>query len=1118
MGAEGNYQVLIGKLDAFIRKFYLNRLIRGVLYTAAVLVSAYLLFSVLEYRFYFSSSTRNVLLYGLLAGTGYMTVRFIALPLAQYYRLGKVISHKEAARIIGTHFQDIQDKLLNILELREQTGALADAASMALIEAGINQKMERIRPIPFTLAIDLRKNKKYLPYALPPLAVLVFMLFAAPNVLKDSNMRLFNPNTHFEKQAPFSFLIQSKELEVVQYDDFTLKLNMSGNVLPELVAINTPSGTYTMQKDGPDAFTYVFNKVAGDTKFYFTANGYSSKEYTLKVVPKPTLLNFNIDVNYPDYTGLKDITLQNTGDLLVPEGTQLKWTFNTEHTDRIEMFFGGQKFQAKQEDDDQYIADRRAMQNELYKIGIGNAQVYGKDTISYAISVVPDAYPQINAEQFVDSTDDKFLYFLGQVSDDYACKQLQFFYRIEGLDGDNNFYTREENKSPVAIPAVKETRFTSAFDLRAKNLQPGDRVTYYFEVWDNDGVHGSKSTRTPAMQYVVPTIDELQDIKDDNNENIKNKLDDVLKDLNDVQKQTDKIEEKLLDKKELNWEDKKQLENLLQKNQSIQEQVKDLQQEFNKNVEMQKEYLQTDPEILEKQEKLQEMFEEVLPDEMQKLMEEIQQLMEQLNREQGMEEMKKMEMNNEQLENELDRMLELFKQLELEQKMQETVDKLNELAEDQQKLAEETDQKQSNSQELQEKQEELNKQFDDIQQDMKDMQEMNEQLEQKKDLGNTEEQQKQADQQQQQASQNLKQNNKKNASQNQKSAAQKMQEMAKEMQNAMQQSGMEQQQEDMNALRRLIDNLVTLSVEQEDLMKEVKGMKSSNPKFVDLMAQQQKIKEDSKMVEDSLNALAKRIFQISSFITRELSAVNDGLAETVEQMGDREVAKSNLYQQQVMTGYNNLALMLDEVMQQMQEQMAKSMPGSQMCQKPGGSSDSQLPSMSEMQKQLNEQLNKMKGQMEQGKKPGGNQGMSQELAEMAQRQAALRQALQELAEQLGGGNTEDGKLAKQLEQIADKMDQTEEDIVNKRITQETLKRQEEILTRLLEAEESDRQRKQDNERQSNTANEINRTIPPAIEEYLKKRNAELDLYKTVSPDLKPFYKNLVEEYLRDINQ
>ena len=142
--------------------------------------------------------------------------------------------------------------------------------------------------------------------------------------------------------------------------------------------------------------------------------------------------------------------------------------------------------------------------------------------------------------------------------------------------------------------------------------------------------------------------------------------------------------------------------------------------------------------------------------------------------------------------------------------------------------------------------------------------------------------------------------------------------------------------------------------------------------------------------------------------------------------------------------------------------------------------------------------------------------MSKELAEMAQKQAALRQALQQLADELGGGNTEDGKLAKELQKIADQMDQTEEDIVNKRITLETIQRQEEILTRMLEAEDSERQRKQDNERQSNTAKEISRPIPPEIQEYLKKRAAELDLYKTVSPELKPFYKNLVEEYLRSI--
>ncbi|HRF75624.1 MAG TPA: hypothetical protein PLB46_03565, partial [Chitinophagales bacterium] len=153
----------------------------------------------------------------------------------------------------------------------------------------------------------------------------------------------------------------------------------------------------------------------------------------------------------------------------------------------------------------------------------------------------------------------------------------------------------------------------------------------------------------------------------------------------------------------------------------------------------------------------------------------------------------------------------------------------------------------------------------------------------------------------------------------------------------------------------------------------------------------------------------------------------------------------------------------------------------------------------------------------QSQQKGGQSGMSKELAEMAQKQAMIREALEKMAKELGGGNTEDGKLAKQLQQLADQMDKTEEDIVNKQISIETLKRQEEILTRLLEAEESERKRKQDNERKSNTANEINRPVPPAIEEYLKKRNAELDLYKTVSPELKPFYKNLVEEYLRSIS-
>lgn len=48
-----------------------------------------------------------------------------------------MINHEEAAKIIGTHFTDVKDKLLNVLQLKSQSVGFTDRS---LIEASINQK------------------------------------------------------------------------------------------------------------------------------------------------------------------------------------------------------------------------------------------------------------------------------------------------------------------------------------------------------------------------------------------------------------------------------------------------------------------------------------------------------------------------------------------------------------------------------------------------------------------------------------------------------------------------------------------------------------------------------------------------------------------------------------------------------------------------------------------------------------------------------------------------------------------------------------------------------------------------------------------------------------------
>jgi len=175
-----NYDHLINKLDQFIRKFYLNQLIRGALYSVA---------SVLGYQFYFDSSIRKLIFFGFIGVSGFIVSLFIITPLLKYFKLGKQINHDKAANIIGEHFSDVNDKLLNVLQLKRQNSG---STSQDLINASINQKTESIKLVPFKSAIDLSGNKKYLKYALPPAMILLGIMLASPTLITKSTHRLIN--------------------------------------------------------------------------------------------------------------------------------------------------------------------------------------------------------------------------------------------------------------------------------------------------------------------------------------------------------------------------------------------------------------------------------------------------------------------------------------------------------------------------------------------------------------------------------------------------------------------------------------------------------------------------------------------------------------------------------------------------------------------------------------------------------------------------------------------------------------------------------------------------------------------------------------------------------------
>lgn len=1101
-----NYSLLIQKLDAFIRKHYLNQLLRGLIYSAAIILAAFIVFNIIEYRYYLPSAGRKFLFFGFLAGSAALLYKLVAAPLLRYYRLGKIISHEQAAQIVGSHFGNVQDKLLNILQLKKQSETTAEKD---LLLAGINQKTESIKLVPFTSAIDLGKNKKYLRYLALPLLALLAIMIGAPNIIKDGTRRLVYNNVNFEKPAPFRFTVKNTSLRAVQFENFPLEITVDGEALPENVFIKVEGYAYKMNRKTPTEYQYNFINLQQSQEFVVSAAGYESKPYTLEVLPKPMIVNFEVVLDYPAYTGKKDETLRNIGDLTIPAGTKARWELNAKSTSTISFRFAEKQINADRTAEQLFTLAETPVQNGYYTVTISNEYLQNADSIAYAITVIPDLHPAISVQPIEDSASLRYLYFTGEISDDYGLSKLQLKYKIQQDNEDS-----KEEYLAVSVPFTKGeyAQFSHYWDLKELGLQPGQGVTYFFEVWDNDAIHGSKSTRSTTLQFKMPSLDELEKETKESNEEIKGGLDKTISKAEQLKKEIQTAQEKLLQKKNLNWEDKKTMEDLLEKQQSMEEAIQQLQEELNNNISKQQEFKDVNPEILQKQQKLQELFNEVLSDEMKELFEKMQSLMEQMDMEEMMENLKDFELSQEQLETELDRMLELFKQLEFEQKLTETVDKLEELAKQQEALSKETQNESKSNETLQQEQEKLNEEFEKVQEALKELEDIKKELGDKDAFSETKENAEQTKQEMSKGSENLKQNKNKKASENQKNAAEKMQQMSEQLAQMQSEMQMEQMEMDMRAIRQLLENLVTLSLDQEALMAEVNKTSINDTRYVALTQEQFKIKDDTELVKDSLYALSKRVFELQTFINKEVAEVSKNLEKTIDELAGRKKNDANVHQQYVMTGFNNLALMLSETLQQMQQQMASQMKGNQQCQKKGKGMPS--PKLGEMQKQLNDQITQMQEQMKkQGPGEKGQQGgMSKEIAQQAAKQAAIREALKKINDQ----ENSDGSLGN-LDKLIEDMNKTETELYNKQMTEQMKKRQQDILTRLLDVEKSMREREQDEKRQSQVGQEIARQLPPSLEEYLKQREAEIQLYKTVPPNMKPYYRQMIEQYFKQIS-
>ncbi len=1091
---QSNTNQLFEKLNEFIKKYYQNQLIKGTIYVASILVIFFLLFAIIEHFSSFDVGGRTFLFWSYILLNLIVFGKLIAIPMLHLFKIGKTLNYKDAAKIIGKHFPEIDDKLLNVLELAE----ISDKNN-ELITASIDQKKKELKPVSFKSAVSFSVNKKHLKWVLVPLVIIIIFIISGKDyILTESSARIIKHNTFFEKQAPFNYLVLNKNLNCKQFDNFLLKIKIKGNEIPRDIFIKYGQNTFKMNSLGNQEFDYNFSRIHTDIKLQFSAGGYISNPYHIRVLLQPKVINMETRISHPKYTNKKRELIKNNGDLIISQGGVVSWNIELENTQNC-LFIIGDKL-IKESTKKKLNIKKQIFKSTNYSIISSNNNLI--DTVTFFIKVINDEFPKINIVQSYDTTNNKNL-FVGIIEDDYLLNKLEFNYTYS-ID-DSIIISEEE----ITIQRKSLEQFFHTADFEVLNVEPGKELNYYFKVWDNDGINGSKFTKSRLFTYKEPSTDDMIRKKDIKNEETKKGLNKSISLAKEIQKEIEALNKKILNKKEIGWEEKQKAKAILKKQKELEEQIIDTQKKNSENL---KNKQKLNSSILEKQKQLEELMNKVLDDEMKKLLKEMEEMMDEANKEKLKDLLEKLDKENKDLEKELDRELELFKQLEFQQKVEEALDKITRLKEQQQDLKKETSEKKLDNNKLIKKQEVLNKKMEEVKKDLEDLREKNMNLEDKNELPKTQKLEQDIKQKMQDSKDALQKGMKKRSAKSQQSAIDEMEKLKQKLQSIKESSEEEKPEEDMQTLRKILENLIALSFDQEDLMSQVNNTPRNSSEFIKIVQNQDKLSDDSKIIEDSLFALSKRVVQIQAAINQEIASIKSNMQKATNELEARDVNRASKRQQFVMTSTNNLALLLSEILEQMQKQLET--PPSQ-CNKPKNCNkpnpNCNKPSMSELKKAQK----KLNGKMKKGEKSkrGDEIGekLSKKLMSYAKQQAQIRKQLMELRDEMGK-NGEKGKIDKILED----MEKNETDIINNQITQETISRQENILTRLLKAENSYREQDKDDEREAAEWKYEQDNISKENLKYQKQQKAQEELLKTTPVQMTPFYKKKVNHYFNTI--
>ena len=1018
----------------------------------------------------------------------------------------KNIIHKYSFRENSTNYKLAQeliyklptkDRIINVLQIYskiDQKSPYIDLTKQAINDLEKEINFSDIKRIQFT------SPSKSLYRLLIIIGVLITLISFSKSHY-NAAFRLIQYNTLYERPLPFELSIKGKKQKMIfKNEKLTIKINGDGK-LPNVIDLYwlIDGKIYTKKINKIDnIYENNFNQINEKMKIWgqysnnaiLPYNNYIITSDTLNVLLKerPEIKELNILIMPPKYTEIEKIEHNpSLTKIEVLEGSKINFKgIVNKNLKKAEIFFDDNQNIEMNINKNIITTEFEIIKNyALEIICLDNENNYSIPT-KYSIIKKDDFVPYITINKPKDNfkiEQDYSMPISIEVVDDFGIKDVYLNYYLNRpyyLEQDttlNKFLIFKSKKN-------KTTEYINYnWDLSNLNLGPGDKILYWIEAYDNNFKTGPGIGRTETLTAYFPDLEELYFEIEQEQEQVIDTFEDMNESIDELKGIYEELSQDIL-KNDTSWEQEQEAIQMAQELQEISEKIESLEETIKTIEELNQKNDLINSELGEKIQQLQQLIKESLSPELMDALQKLQENITQDDFEKSIQELNNLEFEMKDLEKKLDRMLELFEKIMIEQKLEEITKKIEEMNDTQKNITDTINQNpldsnikpmintQNNNLEniektMEEAESLINKTDEETASEINDIRTGNAPKEIKKEMEEI---------------LNNESNNQESMNKSSNDIENNINEMMQEMESIISSYKKKENLEMLIKYIRIIKNLIDMSYEQELIISESKNIKSKKDKNIPIIASKQNILiQQYKNTFIQISDLAKQSFHIKPETSKTFSQIFNNLSKTIAGFEQGKITTAKKHQILSMEYINKTILLLIDAMEAMQSSGTASGYNEYM---------EAMQELSQGQQALNQSMISFLP-MPGGKGENG-QGMMESL--MAEQKKLMDQLKKMMNQNSGSEGEEQGGLGKALED----MDEIIKDFEQNNVSQESIDRGKRVYEKLLEHQKSMETKGTDDKWETEQGNKEKALI----------NNYELKLNDNYDPELKELYKTL----------